>query len=1103
MSIKLFSASAGSGKTYTLTLEYIKLALREEDRRGYFRKILAVTFTIKAAEEMRSRIIEFLHGIANPIHPQDFEKLASVYVAYQAEGLAISEKEISNRAFVALQQILQDYGLFSVMTIDSFVQRLSATFIEELNLPSQFEVILDSHGLMDQLIDQLVDKVNRLGDPMLTDLLIDFAKSEVADGRSWNLLRSNLHQFLLICLDESYHQIKPHLDVFSMEDFRQIETQIRNHIRDIEDQLIGIASEFIRFVDQLQLPDDYFTGGRYSPAYYFRKFLADRRLGDFKFSSLQKSLDSNQWAASKIDKKSASEINDLADAFQGIGQSFVDIYQTNHARNQILLWIARDIKKVALLASISEELFTYQHENSAVSISEFSKRLYQVISNDPVPFIYEKLGDRYTHILIDEFQDTSMLQWQNFMPLIENATSLGHQNLLVGDAKQSIYKFRGGEVGLIASLTHKDKSIIQSKIGNGTFDDERYNYLLSAIKNENLAYNYRSAAEIVSFNNSFFQWISDQGAYLSKSDLVKPIYGQFLEQISRVSDYQFTGSVDLCVFRKPKLDAETKDLEQIWMLAQVISQIEANLKLGFSYTDLAILVRKNKHAKFLAIQLKEKGYPIISSDSLLIHYSNVVSILISFLKLKLNPTNEFLGIELVIQLTEFNRETINIDQVESFKLISKQQSNSYLAGILSFFNWPLTVNKFDEFTLFQTVYAVIDELQLFRQQDGRDYLFKLIDIIQEFIVTKSDAIEDFLDYYESNKYSFTIPSPEGTNAITITSIHKSKGLEYPVVIIPFANWTHQASNERIWYDLHAVNYPEITLGSQSLAFSYGRVASKEIAEDEALSTQSIQEKHSIFLDSLNMMYVAFTRAKQRLHILTTLPNEESAYKTKQVHQDSLAEILIQYASTNHIQVDELPTYLVNEWSELTDFYTLQENSNPKYVSKSLELHTDRSISLRATLVKSPEFRLQANSSDLYTQSKTKRAEGEYLHDILAQITGVHYWLTNRESKFQHLDDSIRNLVDQVVYHDSIGQLFIDEELLFVERDILCPDGSILRPDRVVIKSGMCLIVDFKTGKRKDEHVDQIRRYKDLFVSLGYKVGQGVLLYLDDLSLVYV
>jgi hypothetical protein len=339
-------------------LEYIKLALREEDRRGYFRRILAVTFTIKAAEEMRSRIIEFLHGISNPQTNSHQEILDLVFTDFQKEGINISRAEISKRASVALQQILQDYGLFSVMTIDSFVQRLSSTFIEELNLPSQFEVILDSNGLVDQLIDQLLDKVNRLGDPILTDLLIDFAKSEVSEGRSWNLLRDNLHQFLRICLDESYHQIKPHMDVFSMDDFRQIEAQIRNQIRSVEDRLIEIAREFISYIDPLQFPDDYFSGGRYSSVHYFRKFLSTKKPSDFVFTSLKKSLESNQWAASKIDKKSASEINDLADSLHSIGHSFVDIYETNYSRNQLLGWIARDIKKIALLASISENSAT-------------------------------------------------------------------------------------------------------------------------------------------------------------------------------------------------------------------------------------------------------------------------------------------------------------------------------------------------------------------------------------------------------------------------------------------------------------------------------------------------------------------------------------------------------------------------------------------------------------------------------------------------------------------------------------------------------------------------------------------------------------------------
>lgn len=1102
MSIKLFSASAGSGKTFTLTLEYIKLALREEDRRGYFRRILAVTFTIKAAEEMRTRIIEFLYAISNPQSKHDHEILELIYLDFQKEGISLTRIDISRRAYVALQQILQDYGLFSVMTIDSFVQRLSSTFIEELNLPSQFEVILDSNGLMDLLIDQLLDKVNRLGDPILTDLLIDFAKTEVGEGRSWNLLRTNLHQFLRICLDESYHQIKPHMDVFSMEDFLQIENQIKNQINSVEDRLIEIATEFISYIDPLQFPDDYFSGGRFSSVHYFRKFIANRKPSEFVFTALNKSLVSNQWSASKIDKKSVAEINDLADSLHEIGCKFVDYFEANVNRNQLLFWIAKDIKKIALLASISDELFEYQNENSAVSISEFSKRLYQVIANDPVPFIYEKLGDRYTHILIDEFQDTSMLQWQNFMPLLENSVSLGHQNLLVGDAKQSIYKFRGGEVGLIASLSQSDKTIIESKLNQGTFDEERYDYLLESIINENLAYNYRSAAEIVSFNNSFFTWISEQVVYTEQSHLIKPIYGKMLTQVPKVTSDKYTGLVDLTVLRKPKLDSDSKDLEQIWMLAQVINQVEANIRLGFNFADIAILTRKNKHARYLAIQLKEKGYPVISSDSLLIHYSSLVGIIISFLKLKSNPQNEFLALEIIFQTLELKNEVISTEYVADFKSQIKN-SSALIEQVLHFIDWPISVKEFEDLTLIQTVYAVIDHFDLFAQKEGTEYVFKFLDIVQEFIVTKSDDLNEFLSFYEANKGSITISSPEGVNAITITSIHKSKGLEYSVVIVPFANWTHQARNERIWYDLSEATLPELELKENKLAYSYGRVAAKEIDKQDSLLSQSVEEKHSIFLDSLNMMYVAFTRAKQRLHILTTLPDEESASKTKQMYRESLAEVLVQFASDQSQKIVVLPDYLQDEYCGLTDYYCLSQADSVKYTSKPFIHQTDRKITLNAKIKQSLEFRLQAKAADLYSQSKAKRSQGDYLHQVLAQIRGLNYWFNNQSTIFHELDDSIRLLVNQVMTDSILGQLFIDEELLFVERDILSPDGSIFRPDRVIAKLGKSIIIDFKTGKRKDEHQLQISRYKTLLNQLGQDVGPAILLYLDDLTTVYV
>jgi ATP-dependent exoDNAse (exonuclease V) beta subunit len=550
------------------------------------------------------------------------------------------------------------------------------------------------------------------------------------------------------------------------------------------------------------------------------------------------------------------------------------------------------------------------------------------------------------------------------------------------------------------------------------------------------------------------------------------------------------------------LDSETQDLEQMWMLAQVVGLIEDNLRLGFTYAYMAILTRKNKHARLLAIQLKEKRIPIISSDSLLIHYSNLVGVIVSFLKLKVNSDNEFLAFELIFQIQEITGNSEELDLVKDFKTQAKS-SNTLLGNVLSYLKWPADLKSFQELSLIQTIYAIIERFDLLNQQEGTEYLFKFLDVVQDFSVTKSDDISDFLAYYELNKHSITIASPEGVNAVTITSIHKSKGLEYGVVIVPYADWTHQPGLERIWYHLPVHSFPELTLENQALRYSFGRVNAKEISGEPTLQEQSTAEKHSIFLDALNMMYVAFTRAKQRLHILTSVPSEDSSDPTKRSYRASFADILFNYAENVSQPEMDLPGYIREEFRLLTDYYVLSTNIQAKYVAKKASTNSDRLISIQSQIVPSPAFRILSQSADIYTQSKAKRTQGEYLHDVLAQIEGNRFWFANRNTRFIHLEEPIRQLVDQIMHDIELSQWFVDEELIFAERDILTPAGDIYRPDRVISRAGKCVIIDFKTGKRHDKHLDQIKLYKQLLGQLGQEVGSGVLLYLDDLSTVYV
>ena len=1103
MALHLYSASAGSGKTFTLTLEYIKLALRERDSRGYFRRILAVTFTTKAAEEMRTRIIQFLTALAdiNITQPdtesQAYKNLVTIHAFYESEQMNISKEEICQRAKVAIQQILQDYGLFSVMTIDSFVQRLSSTFIEELNLPSQFEVLLDANQLMHSLIDQLMEKVNRLGDPVLTELIINFAKTEVGEGRNWNMIRKNLHDFLRICLAEDFYPIKGDLDVFSIQDFNTIEFQIRNHNQSILDELHDLSLQVIQIVDGANIRDDAFFQGNKSAIAQFRKFSKKPILLENKYTYLRKSVDTGNWAAAKADDSLKAAIDQIAPELNDLGQSFLDIYDTHFHKYQFLGWIAKDIKKLALLTSITEELHIYQDENAAVSISEFSKRLYDVISNDPIPFIYEKLGDRYFHILIDEFQDTSILQWQNFMPLLENSISLHKHNLVVGDAKQSIYKFRGGEVGLIAALSTHNTTLIAHKMDRNPLDVDRFTYLMSQTSVQNLDCNYRSSFEIVDFNNHFFEWIATNETYQKLASFLSPIYGAGLEQKPVVSAEKMTGKVDLLVLSKPLKSDDTDDIEPQWMFDQTIALIHSALADGFSYTDIAILTRKNKQARYLAIQLKEKGYPIISSDSLLVHYSTVVVFIMTWLRLKQSPFDSFLFKELVIQQAEMNNSLVNNEQLRTFKT---GNVNYFIKSLTHFHETTFSpeTDRFVDFT-----YAIIDVCKLMQHPEGTEYLFKFLDILQEFVLLKSDSLDAFITYYDVNKASFCIASPLNADAITISSIHKSKGLEYPIVILPFASWTHQASNEHIWYTLPTHDYQELTIEDRTLPHYYGRVTAKEIASFDLLVERSAAEKEAIFLDALNMLYVALTRPKQYLHILLAVPHEKAHAVTKRMFEDSLGRIILDYAESITQFTVESPITLSPLWIDETRYFVFRSNQNLRIERKDKINRIAKRIDLKTNIIPAPAFRVNLSKDDLFSQAKQKRAIGNEIHDILAKLKGITDWPKLRIKLGQSNSVQVIQTIDSLLENQQIASFFVDSELLFVERDLLRPDGEILRPDRVIQQGNETIIVDFKTGAKQDKHIEQISGYKVLLASMGYQHVKGVLLYVETSEIVYV
>ena len=1101
--ITLFSASAGSGKTYTLTIEYIKMALSEVESKGYFRRILAVTFTIKAAEEMRQRILQFLAGMAD--YPTftytssaEQSKVLAILDKVQSElaedGIHLTKEQLAERAGTTLQQILQDYGLFSVMTIDSFVQRLSASFIDELNLPSQYEVVLDSNGLIHELINRLLDQVNSTGDAELSELILSFANQEIAEGRNWNRMRDSLHGFLKISLEEKFLAIEPNLSLFQVSDFLRLEDQLRGLLQQMLQEVKGAAESFIRIIDSLGLPDAFYYYGGTGPVGNMRSFLRNPEIADKAYANFKKAIEANMWTSAKATGADKAIIEQHAAELGDLGSQFIDLQSLYVKRYRFLHWVLKDLKKLALLNLIQREMRVYQQENSAIPISEFSKRVYEVISQDPIPFIYEKLGDRYFHIFIDEFQDTSILQWKNFMPLVENATSVGKRSLLVGDAKQSIYKFRGGEVSLIASLATQDVSLVSDHFVKDSLDEHRFDYLLNQIGPKALNDNYRSATEIVEFNNRFYHSLVENESVLALCPLIEPLYGANLKQNPKVASSDFNGKVDLIVYHKSQENFGFTEPENEFMFEQVMNLIRHNRHIGFRYADIAILARKNKHARYLALRLKEEGIPVISSDSLLVHYSPVVGFILSFLALKEHPKESLYLYEVIYQYAEMKGQEVSaldLTYVEELAGDAFEKAEQY------FLSKGMEVPAFSD--LLRWVYDVVATFDLLIDSTGQEYVWKFLDILNEYVLLKDKLVAGFLLHFNLNRNSYCITSSNQADAVTISSIHKSKGLEYPVVILPFVNWTFQADSEKIWYEMGEEESEDLGMGEIArLKHIYGRVTSSEVLAFPTLALQTKKEKEAIFLDALNMLYVATTRPKQSLHLLLTVPEPDMHTKTISTYANSVGRLVYDYAQTLS-ESTELPLYLKTETDWKTAYFTFSNESVIPSLTHDVTFDLEKKVQIRLGGVNAPvSLRVNSAKSDLYTSASKKREIGNQLHDLLAQLPDMEAWSQVRAKSKVDVSS-----LDALFESQQVRDFFVKDILAFKEVDLLCPDGKIIRPDRVNKIGEALQVIDFKTGKQKPEHQGQIQRYKQTLVEMGYQVAQGVLIYIETKELVYV
>jgi ATP-dependent exoDNAse (exonuclease V) beta subunit len=368
--------------------------------------------------------------------------------------------------------------------------------------------------------------------------------------------------------------------------------------------------------------------------------------------------------------------------------------------------------------------------------------------------------------------------------------------------------------------------------------------------------------------------------------------------------------------------------------------------------------------------------------------------------------------------------------------------------------------------------------------------------VNEFVLTKSDDFNLFLSYYDSNKSSFSIAIPEGDNAITISSIHRSKGLEYPVVISPFVSWTHQPKTEQLWFDLKPFDFDVLQLDeNRSLKYYYGKVVPNELNNYDSLSRQKQDEFDSVFLDALNMLYVAFTRPKQHLHILLAHPHGDAHPQTKNAFKNSLGQIVLDYCLSKPDLQQPIPDYINDQ--DLMSYFLLK--ASPQFIKYNAGIQETyvKQLELSTQIQNEVDFRIQTNQEDLYTSAQSRRERGEKVHDFLSKIRDNDYYKLHKSSLTKQLDLETVDLIDALFNNESIRSFFLPSELLFSERDILCPDGEIIRPDRVIQKNDITYIIDFKTGKENKAYVTQMEKYKNRLALLGFQQVKAILIYIES------
>jgi ATP-dependent exoDNAse (exonuclease V) beta subunit len=1033
-SFNIYDASAGSGKTFALVKEYLKVLFSSNKKEAY-KYILAITFTNKAVGEMKERIIDTLKTFAN----KNILEFPSSMFEMICKELSMRPNLVHNKSKTLLYNIAHNYAAFDVSTIDKFTQKLIRTFARDLNLSMNFEVELDTEIVLNEAVDRLIAKagINK----NLTQILIAFAFEKADEDKSWDI-SLDFYSIAKLLINENDLPFIEALKERSLDDFKVLKSGLKEKITTLETTIVKASKNVLTLIGECGLEHNDFS--RSSLPKHFQNLSAKRF--DIKFDNLWQTdlINNESLYPTRVTQEIASVITDIQPQ---LILAFTETKQ-NVFRLKFLKNFHKNIMPMSVLSLINKELNSLKEEQNILLISEFNSIISNQIKHQPSPFIYERIGEKFQHYFIDEFQDTSVMQWENLIPLLQNSLSSENSSaMLVGDAKQAIYRWRGGKAEQFIGLCNTDNP----------FFVEKNKSLLPT--------NYRSYKAVVDFNNAFFEHLS--AFMFSKKD-----YEKLYSKSHQNTSINKQGYVSLN-FLDIKKDYNRDEI----YTKNIVETIEKCIDNGFQLKDICVLVRKKKEGVAIANHLSSIGVDIVSSETLLLHTSPEVNFISNMLKFILEPQNSIAKIEILNFLADYK---FNISEKHSFLKAFTKLDVSHFFDALKEYGISFRYQDVLQLPIYEAIEAVIHCFKLVKISNA--YVQFYLDFVLDYSKKNHSGLSQFIDYYDSKKETLSIVSPQGKNAVQIMTIHKSKGLEFTVVIFPYADLNiYKEINPKEWLPIDSETY---------YGFSHALISFNKDFENYSETSATIYKQHKaeLELDNINLLYVALTRAVEQLHIISS----KQLDKKDNENLSLFSGMFINYLK--HIE----------EWDDNILFYEFGNSKKSTPVTEQNLNAIEQQVFI-STPKKDRNIKIVTNSGYLWdTTQKEAIEKGNLIHNIMSQIKtkidvdiALNNFLLSGVINPLQLNE-LKSIVLNIVEHPHLSTYFNSENIIYNEKDIITKHGITLRPDRLVInEKNEVVIIDYKTGNSDAKHELQLEGYSNALLDMNFTVTKKILIYVND------